>query len=63
MFKQTPNLLYLYLSNNALSEIDPFAFQWIGGLKLLSLNFNLISALDQQSRLKLKFIEGLEDKL
>ncbi|KAI1725774.1 leucine rich repeat domain-containing protein [Ditylenchus destructor] len=48
-FENTPNLLYLHLSNNAFSEIDFRMFQRIGQLKLLSMNYNMISRLDKET--------------
>uniref|UniRef100_A0A915EC50 Uncharacterized protein n=1 Tax=Ditylenchus dipsaci TaxID=166011 RepID=A0A915EC50_9BILA len=49
VFKNTPNLLYLYLSNNVFSEIDPLMFQHIGQLKVLSMNYNMLSTLNKQT--------------
>ncbi|KAI1732277.1 leucine rich repeat domain-containing protein [Ditylenchus destructor] len=48
-FENTPNILYLHLSNNAFSEIDFRMFQRIGQLKLLSMNYNMISRLDKET--------------
>ncbi|KAK0396383.1 hypothetical protein QR680_001700 [Steinernema hermaphroditum] len=42
-FKQVPQLLYLYLSNNKFTKIDPLTFYYVNNLKVLAMSSNRIS--------------------
>uniref|UniRef100_A0A1I7YYU3 LRRCT domain-containing protein n=1 Tax=Steinernema glaseri TaxID=37863 RepID=A0A1I7YYU3_9BILA len=70
-FEQIPELLYLYLSNNKFTKIDPSMFYYINNLKVLALSSNRISRIRRDDlqyipslvRLELAdcFINNIED--
>lgn len=50
-FAETPNLLYLYLGNNAFTAIEPQMFEHLRRLRVLSMNYNpIVGSLERRSK-------------